>query len=66
MLIPVLAETIGLPIFPTVSVPVGAVEAFNKRGIDRMTGGRERQGFFQRAPSVIVSAAYGFYGYIFQ
>ena len=47
MLIPVLAETIGLPIFPTVSVPVGAVEAFNKRGIDRMTDGRERQGFFQ-------------------
>jgi len=47
MLIPVLAETIGLPIFPTVSVPLGAVEAFNKRGIDRMTDGRERQGFFQ-------------------
>ncbi len=47
MLIPVLAETIGFPVFPTVAMPVGAVEAFYKRGIDRMADRRERQRFGQ-------------------
>jgi len=36
MLIPVLAETIGFPVFPTVAMSVGAVEAFYKRGHHRL------------------------------
>ena len=36
MMVPVLAEAIGFPVFPTSAMPIGAVEAFQKRGVDRM------------------------------
>ena len=43
MVLPVFAEAIGLATFSTVAMPVGAVEAFQKRGVDGMADGRERQ-----------------------
>lgn len=47
MLIPVFAEAIGFPSLTTVAMAVGTVVAFYKRGIDRMTDRRLRQGFLQ-------------------
>ena len=43
MVLPVFAEAIGFAAFSTVAMPVGAVEAFQKRGVDGMADGRERQ-----------------------
>ena len=47
MVIPVLAEAIGLADFPTVAMSVDAIKAFYKRSIDGMTDRRERQRFCQ-------------------
>ena len=49
MVLPVFAEAIGFAAFSTVAMPVGAVEAFQKRGVDGMADGRERQRGLQSA-----------------
>ena len=43
MVLPVFAEAMGFAAFSTVAMPVGAIEAFQKRGVDGMADGRERQ-----------------------
>lgn len=43
MVLPVFAEAIGFAAFSTVAMAVGAIEAFQKRGVDGMADGRERQ-----------------------